>query len=119
MMPLLYVAGPYSDHNDPLHGVQRNINEASRIALEAWEKGWAVICPHKNTGGFHHRTDIPESVWLAGDIAMLVKCDAILMIPGWFHSSGASRELDVARENGLKVLDYFITGIPTPAEVLR
>lgn len=117
MMPLLYVAGPYSDR-DPLHGIERNINEASRIALEAWEKGWATLCPHKNTGGFHHRTDIPESVWLSGDLAMLVKCDAILMIPGWEQSNGAVGEKNVALCRGLKVL-YYEHGIPSPAEVLR
>lgn len=119
MAPLLYIAGPYSDHEDPLHGVEHNILIASGIALKAWERGWAVICPHKNTSGFHHRTDIPEQVWLCGDIAMLLKCDAILMIPGWMQSHGAVGEWKVAKDHGLKVFDYEITGIPAPAEVLR
>jgi len=118
MMPLLYIAGPYSSP-DPIHGVEQNVSRASAIALEAWRAGWAVICPHKNTYPFHHCADIPESVWLAGDIAMLVKCDAILMIPGWFHSAGARGEYEFALANGLGVFDYSDIGVPSPAEVLR
>jgi len=118
MMPLLYIAGPYSDP-DPIHGVERNVSRASAIALEAWRAGWAAICPHKNTYPFHHCPDIPESTWLAGDIAMLKRCDAILMIPGWSNSKGAKNEAREAQKAGLKVIDYHLAGIPAPAEVLR
>jgi len=44
--PVLYLAGPFGAP-DPIHGIQRNILDASEIALKAWKKGWAVICPHK------------------------------------------------------------------------
>ena len=39
------------------------------------------------------------------DLAALVTCDAILMLPGWPNSRGANLEHHVARELGLLVLD--------------
>lgn len=103
-MKLLYIAGPYDHPDDPIHGVQENITNASRIALEYWRKGWAVICPHMNTAGFHHAKDVPRETWIQGDLLILSKCDAILMIPGWTGSPGAKAELDYATEHGIEVL---------------
>lgn len=119
-MPLLYIAGPYSDP-DPIHGVEQNVSRASAIALEAWRAGWAVICPHKNTYPFHHALDIPESTWLEGDIEMMLKCDAVMMIPGWDRSAGATNKMQTALFAGLLVLYYEENenGFPSPAEVLR
>jgi hypothetical protein len=115
-MKLLYISGPFG-HADPIHGIEANILRASEIALEAWRKGWAAICPHKNTAGFQH-TDIPWETWMEGDIEMVKKCDAVLMIPGWEQSRGACLERDEARRAGVLVLDYR-NGIPSPDWVLR
>lgn len=111
MRPVLYISGPYfsADH---IHGTEGNILNASKIALEAWRKGWAVICPHKNTAGFHHATEIPHQVWLDGDLAILLRCDAILMIPGYNRSTGARMELDVAETTGIPVYYYEKNGVP-------
>ena len=108
-MKVLYIAGPY-DHQDPIHGIQENIINASRVALEYWRQGWAVICPHMNTAGFHHVKDIPPETWIQGDLEILARCDAILMIPGWTKSSGAKAERDYALEHGIEVLYYPESG---------
>ena len=84
--PILYISGPFSSP-DILHGIEQNILNASMFSLEAWEKGWAAMCPHKNTSGFQH-TDIPWSVWMDGDLAFIdrmnpEKGDALFMMPGW------------------------------------
>ena len=110
--PIIYIAGPF-DHDDLIHGVPANILNASKIALECWKKGWAVICPHKNTAGFEH-VDVPVRVWYHGDLALLSRCDAILMIPGWERSKGAQDELTFALKNQIRVF-YYSFGIPDPA----
>lgn len=73
----------------------------------------------------HHRCVCPSPngnegaagghVWgcyLRGDLAALLDCDAILMLPGWEHSHGARLELAVAAAVGLRVLwDHFMTEV--------
>ena len=106
---LLYISGPFS-HEDNIHGVERNIIQASEAALQGWRQGWAVICPHKNTKDFQWATDIPHEVWLEGDLEILKHCDAICMLPGWGESKGACQEHMAARRLKLKTL-YFIEGV--------
>ena len=113
-VPILYVSGPFSS-TDNLHGVEQNILTASKYALEAWKKGFAVICPHKNTQGYQH-TDLPYHVWMDGDLAFIdrmtpEKGDALLMLPGWEQSQGATLEHNFAIQKGLKVY-YGKDGIP-------
>lgn len=113
-VPVLYISGPFSA-TDLLHGVEQNILTASKCALEAWGKGWGVICPHKNTQGFQH-TDLPYEVWMDGDLAFIdrmnpEKGDALLMLVGWSSSKGARLEHDFALEKGLRVY-YESEGIP-------
>lgn len=105
MKQILYVAGPFSDP-DPIHGVERNILIASEAALAAWRQGWVVICPHKNTAGFQHARDIPNHVWYEGDLEILKRCDAILLLPGWQNSVGAKTEAELAQELGLQILKW-------------
>ena len=90
-MQVIYIAGPYNTYPkgyDRHHGIQRNIVEASQIAAECWKKGWAVICPHTNTGGFHN-LGLDEEIFVRGCIEMVRRCDAILMTNGWTRSAGA------------------------------
>mgnify|MGYP000847073150 FL=1 len=89
--PVLYLAGPFGAP-DPIHGIQRNILDASEIALEAWGKGWAVICPHKNTADFQFATGIPDETWTEGYLSILLRCDVVLMLPGWERSPGSVKE---------------------------
>jgi hypothetical protein len=78
-MKVLCISGPFST-GDRVHGVQEIILRASRVALDCWEHGWAVICPHKKCAGFEHASDIPFDTWIEGDIATLERCDAVLMM---------------------------------------
>ncbi len=116
MRPILYTAGPYSSP-DGDHGIRNNIRTASAIALEGWRAGWAVFCPHKNTRDFHLETDIPWETWIDGDLSILRRCDALLLLPGWWASPGALIEKRCATENGIPVYYYETEGMPRP--VLR
>ena len=113
-MKVIYISGPFSlipDGYDEVHGIEHNINEASRWALAVARKGWAPICPHKNTAGFQHVSDIPYSFWMDVCLTLVEKSDAILMIPGWEKSPGAQIELKKAEKLGLDIF-YWYDDVP-------
>ena len=92
----IYIAGPmtgYADHNYPaFHAAAERLREA----------GWDVINPAENFGG---RMDLPRESYLRADVALMVNCEAIAMLPGWQESSGAKLEYLLARAFGMAVLD--------------
>lgn len=114
-MRLVYIAGPYRATTE--YGVYRNIQEAERVALEVWKAGYAAICPHKNTAFFGGAC--PDSVWLEGDLEILRRCDAVLMLDGWIDSNGAVAEYREASRIGKPVftgIGQLIERLPPTAE---
>ena len=99
-MKVAYIAGPYRAPTE--WGVTQNILKAQAAALKYWRKGFAVFCPHKNTAYFGGAVD--DSVWLAGGLEILSRCDTIILIDGWESSEGAKTEKDLAWELGLEVI---------------
>jgi hypothetical protein len=112
--PLMYIAGPYS--HPAKSGILANIHRAELAAIECARAGWAVHCPHKNFAGFEIHKDISYETWLEYDLAVLARCDAILMLDGWASSKGASREFAFAVEHGIPQF-FPKDGIPNPAAV--
>ncbi len=102
---VLYISGPYSDP-DPVHGISRNILQASEAALLAWREGWVALCPHKNSAGFEHAPGIPYETWIAGDLELVRRSDAICMLPRWTCSRGACTEYLLARELELPIYRF-------------
>ena len=98
-MKLVYVAGKY--RGPTIRAVVENIRAAEHVALELWRLGFAVICPQKNSALFDGAC--PDEVWLAGDLVMLERCDAVVMVPGWESSSGARAEKLHAHGRGIPV----------------
>jgi hypothetical protein len=45
----------------------------------------------------------PDEVWLEGDLELMRRCDAVLLVPGWKQSSGTVAEVTEARRMGLPV----------------
>jgi len=81
------------EHNFPaFHAAAERLRKA----------GWEVVNPAENFGG---RTDLPRERYLREDVAQLVRCDAIALLPGWENSRGAKLEYLLARELGLKIID--------------
>ena len=98
-MKVAYIAGPYRAKT--VAGIVANIRAAEAVAIEYWQKGYAVICPHKNTALFDGLAD--DSVWLAGMLEILKRCDVLVMTGKWHESSGSLAELDCAIELELKI----------------
>jgi len=98
-MNVVYVAGPY--RSGTIAGVRANIESARRVAEVFWRIGYAVICPHLNSGFMDGI--VADEDFLEGDLEILRRCNQIVMAPGWERSAGARGELEVARECGLVV----------------
>ena len=98
-MKVIYVAGPFRGASS--WDIENNIRDAENLALEVWRLGAAAICPHTNTRFFNGA--LPDEVWLNGDLAILAKCDAVVLTHTWRRSAGATKEQDYARHSGIPV----------------
>ena len=93
-MKVAYIIGPYRAKN-PYEMVQ-NIRRAEKVALKYWKKGYAVICPHKNTALFDGY--LPDEVWLKGDRELIKRSDVIIVMKHWIRSEGSTVELQLAKK---------------------
>lgn len=98
-VPVVYVAGPIRAAN--AWEREQNIRRAEALALEAWRAGAAAICPHA-MGRFYDDGDY--AMWIAGDLAIIARCDAVLVTPDWERSQGARAEVAEAHRLGVPVL---------------
>jgi nucleoside 2-deoxyribosyltransferase len=98
-LKLVYIAGPFRAAN--AWEVEQNIRKAEALALEVWKLGAAVVCPHTNTRFFDGA--LPDATFLAGDLEILSRCDAVLMVDGWEQSRGAVAESVFATDKGIRV----------------
>jgi len=113
-MKVAYVAGPYRGRDE--FEVHDHIANARWAAIELWNKGYAVLCPHTNTANFEHygrKYAIRDWVWLEGGLELLRRCDVLVMLPGWEYSEGSRKEMALAEELGMDI--YF--GVDTVPEV--
>ena len=100
-MILVYVAGPYrAPHN---WGIECNVRRAETLALEVWRSGHVALCPH-TLSRFYQGT-LPDATWLAGDLVMLERCDAVLLVEGWATSAGTRAEIVHARASDIPVFE--------------
>lgn len=96
---MVYVAGPIRAAN--AWEREQNIRRAEALALEAWKAGAAAICPHA-MGRFYDDGDY--EMWIKGDLAIIARCDAVLVTPEWERSTGAKAEVAEARRLGIPVI---------------
>lgn len=98
-MPVVYVAGPYRGAHECI--VYRHIQRAREAAELIWRCGGVALCPHLNTafmGGV-----VPDEAFLAGDLVLLERCDALFALHGWRESVGATGEVKHAEKRGIPV----------------
>ena len=92
----VYLSGPMTgipEHNYPAF-------TAAREQLRS--EGFTVLCPAE-------AGTVPGWTWeqyLRRDLAMVLFAHAVVVLPGWEQSRGACLEVHVARELGLRVIDY-------------
>lgn len=96
---VVYLAGPYRASSE--YEVHRNIQQAELVALEVWRIGAVCICPQKNTA--YYGGALPDEVWLAGDLELVRRSDAVLMVPGWELSPGSVSEKNFAESLSIPV----------------
>lgn len=95
-VPLVYIAGPYSDP-DPVE----NTHWAVVFASQLLDDGKVIpLVPHL-TMLWHAIKPRPYTEWLAYDLELLARCDAVYRLPG--QSSGGDAEIFWAHEHGLPV----------------
>lgn len=88
---VIYVAGPISPSNG--RTMLDNINQARQLAVEVWRVGAYPFTPHLNsTDGVLRGMVSGSDIYLA-DLAMLERCDAVLLMEGWETSRGANYEV--------------------------
>lgn len=110
---IVFIAGPYRGD------VGKNISNARAVAMKVWEKGHVALCPHLNTAFFDETCACKDADYLAGDLKLLARCDAMVMIPKWEKSEGASKEVGYALAHDIPV--YYYPDIPPlhPTEQTR
>jgi len=101
---LLYVAGPYRAATPAL--IDANIKAARQVAVELWRAGHYVICPHLNTARMEAELPDSDDLFLDGTLAMLARCDGIVLLPTWDESQGAIGEVEYAKLNSMPCWTY-------------
>jgi len=100
---VIYIAGKYRDKHE--WNVVQNIRKAEALAIKVWKKGMVALCPHKNTslmGGA-----CLDNVWMDGDLELLRRCDAVLLVDNWKESPGAGDEVTFAMMLGIPIFASF------------
>lgn len=96
---VVYVAGKFRGAS--AWEVEQNVRRAETVALDVWRLGAAAVCPHTNTRYFDGAA--PDAAFLEGDLEILRRCDAVILVDGWEHSAGASAEAREALRCGLPI----------------
>lgn len=76
-------------------------------AAELRRNGHEVVSPHELSEQPVGEPEDAAELWrscMRKCLAALAGCDAIALLPGWQHSRGASLELFVATQLGLRVI---------------
>jgi hypothetical protein len=97
--PVIYIAGPFRGPHARI--IEANVRRAEDLSWEVWALGAAAICPHTMTRFW--QDSLPDDVWLVGDLAILAKCDGVLLTPDWSRSAGARAEFKFAEERGIPI----------------
>ncbi|OHD26720.1 MAG: hypothetical protein A2Y38_22620 [Spirochaetes bacterium GWB1_59_5] len=101
-MKLVYVAGPLFGPDD--WAIRRNIHHAVSLGFAVAQLGCYPVIPHANTGAWFMGTMTSE-FWYAGTLALLGRCDAGILVPGWEDSKGTRAEIEEAKRLGIPVFD--------------
>ena len=98
---LVYIAGPYRDERGAWY-VRRNIKHAENVAVElASISNLVPVCPHKAWSGWDGLYE--DKVFLSWGLAVLARCDFLILLSNWTKSEGAKAEREFAVEHNIPV----------------
>ena len=110
-LKVVFISGKYRASTE--WGVKQNIHAAEMAAMHVWQLGGVALCPHLNTAFFGGAC--PNETWLAGDLELLRRCDAVYAIVDWRESKGATVEVELAESLGLPV--FFQRNVTSEREL--
>lgn len=98
-MKLVYVAGPYRAGSR--YGVQRNIAFARLVGIQVVAQclNCYPVIPHMNTAEFDFNPTLKmtnDQFWLDGTLALMKKCDAVLLVRPNADQASAGTASEVA-----------------------
>lgn len=103
-MKVIYIAGKFRGIN--AWEVHKNVQEALKVGFEVAVLGAMPLIPHANTHCFDGT--LQDQFWLDGTLELLRRCDAVMTVPNWVHSSGAKAEVAEAADNlGIRVFNHL------------
>lgn len=102
-MKVIYIAGKYRGPTP--WAVEQNIRAAEEVAARVWALGMVALCPHANA---RHMLPglISDDAACEGNLELLRRCDAVLLVPNWRDSAGTGAEIAEAGRLGLPVLGF-------------
>lgn len=103
---IVYISGPMTglpEYNYPLF---------NRVADELRAGGFTVCNPAEFFGGLGDRT---REEYMRESVRCLVACDYVVTLPDWDRSDGAILEIEIAKQIGIPVANYFDDETPTRA----
>lgn len=90
----IYIAGPMTGHAD------MNFPTFHAAAVQLRAIGHEVVNPAEINA---EETANSWAACMRSDIAELVKCDALALLPGWHKSKGATLEARIASDLGMDI----------------
>src|SRR6188768_488406 len=100
-MMLLYLSGPLSDNKN---GPQaEHVAKAAEAFIDLTKEGIVCFCPHLSAYA-PKADDVAYDQWITADLAILGRCDAVLMLEGWEESKGARIEYERAKALGKPII---------------
>lgn len=106
---LLYISGQITNQHKGCQSL--NVQRGKHYARKWFKNGFAIHCPHLQTNGFQDMGKWKDFIYR--DLAVLSKCDGIVMIPGWRYSKGALVEHMFASANQIPIIhdDEQVAGV--------
>lgn len=102
--PVVYISGPITI-GDPEH----NFKQAADAQRELMDAGFSVVNPML-TMQLPYADDVAHADWIANDLPIIRRCDALLRLPG--ESAGADEEVRHAKQ-------WHIPFFKSTAEVIQ
>ena len=116
-MKIVYIAGAYTGNN--FEEIDANIKKAEAFAVALANRGIGFFCPHLNTAHFETKSTATYEFYLEMNLAILDRCDGMLLMPGWETSRGAMGEYLHVQSGNKNIKMFFpFPGLPGDTRVL-